>query len=253
VAITFDFAGQSALVTGGSSGLGEAIALALAKSGANVAVVGRDQTRLARVREAIAAHGVDGLALRADVRKRAEVRSSIQQALERFGKIDVLVNSAGVFRTAPAFDTSDEDWDDILATNLTATFLYCREVGRSMVERGYGRIVNIASVDAVNAVPTEAAYCVSKSGVVALTRVLAVEWVKSGVHVNAVAPCDFDTPAIAEYMSVPENLAATLAGVPVGRIGKPAELVPAVLYLASPEASMVVGHTLMVDGGRSII
>ena len=251
--ITFDFAGQAALVTGGSSGLGEAIALGLAKAGANVAVLGRDEVRLARVRDAIAAEGVEALSLRADVRRREDVRTSTRKTLERFGKIDILVNSAGVFRNAPAIETTDEEWDDTLATNLTGTFLYCREVGKSMAEKGYGRIVNLASVDAFTAVPTEVGYCVSKAGVVALTRVFAVELVKSGVHVNAVAPCDFDTPMVAEYMGVPENLAATLAGVPVERIGKPAELVPAVLYLASPEASMVVGHTLMVDGGRTII
>ncbi|MGD9764465.1 MAG: SDR family NAD(P)-dependent oxidoreductase [Candidatus Binatia bacterium] len=253
MAITFNFSGQTALVTGATSGIGEAVALGLAKAGANVAVVGRDETRLARVRDAIAAEGVGALGLRADVRRREDVRSSTKATLDRFGQIDILVNSAGIVRFVPAIETSDDDWDDTIATNLTGTFLYCREVGKAMAHRGYGRIVNIASVDAFNAVPTEVAYCASKAGVVAITKVFAVELVKSGVHVNAVAPCDFDTPMVAEYMSVPENLAATLAGVPVGRIGKLSELVPAVLYLASPEASMVVGHTLLVDGGRTII
>jgi NAD(P)-dependent dehydrogenase (short-subunit alcohol dehydrogenase family) len=253
VAITFDFAGQTALVTGGSSGLGEAIALGLAKGGANVAIVGRDEKRLAKVREAIRGEGAEWLSIQADVRRRGDVRTSVEKTLDRFGQIDVLVNSAGIFRASPAIDTTDEEWDETLAVNLTATFLYCREVGKVMAARGYGRIVNLASVDALTAVPGEVAYCTSKSGVVGLTRVFAVELVKSGVHVNAVAPCDFDTPMVAEYMSVPENLAATLAAVPAGRIGKPAELVPAVLYLASREASMVVGHILVVDGGRTIV
>jgi len=253
MAIRYDFSGRVALVTGGSSGLGEAIALGFAEAGAQVVITGRNQTRLDAVRAAVATHGNRALAIKADLRRRDEIRESVRKTLDAFGKIDILVNSAGIFQTAPVLETADELWDEVLAVNLSGTFLYCREVAKSMVKASYGRIVNIASVDALTAVPGEVAYCVSKSGVVALTRVFAVELAKSGVHVNAVAPCDFDTPMVAEYLSQPGNLEATLSAVPAGRIGKPSELVPAVLYLASEEASMTVGHTLVVDGGRTII
>jgi 2-deoxy-D-gluconate 3-dehydrogenase len=122
-----------------------------------------------------------------------------------------------------------------------------------MVEAGYGRIVNITSTDAFTAIPEEVAYCASKAAVVAMTQVMAIEWVKMGVNVNAVAPCDFDTPMIASAMADPNIAAALVGALPVGRIGRPEELIPAVLYLASPEAEMIVGHTLTIDGGRRIV
>ena len=251
--LKFDFSGQTALVTGGTSGLGEAIALGLAEAGANVAVTGRDKNRADGVAAAIRAKGVNGIGILADVRRPGDVKDSVAAVLKQFGKIDVLVNSAGVFRTCPAIELSDDEWEDMIGTNLKGTFLYCREAAPSMIANGYGKIVNLASTDSFVAVEGELGYCVSKAGVVALTRVLAVEWIKQGVYVNAVAPCDFETPLIAPYMQRPEYSSWTLGAIPIGRIGQPPELVPAVLYLCSPESSMVVGHTLAVDGGRTII
>lgn len=254
MAITFDFTGQVVLVTGGYSGLGKTVALAFADFGAEaVVIVGRNRERCQAMEAELAAKGVKAAGIAADVRKSAEIKVAVAEALKRFGKIDVLVNSAGIFRMAPALETSDEEWQDVLDTNLTGPFIFCREVGAAMIEKGYGRIVNIASTDAISAIPDEVAYCSSKSALVAMTRVMAVEWVKKGVNVNTVSPSDFATPMTAPFLSDPAVLAAQMAGAPVGRVGRPEEIIPVVLYLASPEAEMVVGHNFAIDGGRSII
>ncbi len=251
--ISFNFAGQTALVTGGYSGLGRTLAFAFAEAGANVAIVGRDPDRTREMEVALTKLGCKALGVVADVRKPDQVKSAVASVKERFGKIEILVNSAGVFRMSPALKTSDEEWSDILATNLNGTFTFCREVGAHMVEAKYGRIVNIASTDAFTAIPEEVAYCASKSAVVAMTQVMAIEWIKSGVNVNAVAPCDFDTPMLAPAMADPATANWIVNALPIGRIGQPEEIVPAVLYLASPEAEMIVGHTLTIDGGRRVV
>jgi len=253
VAVKFDLSGQTALITGGTSGLGAAIAEELAAAGANVAVTGRDAVKAKAVEASLRKKGADAIAIVADARRSGDVKASVSSTLERFGKIDILVNSAGVFRTCPALEMTDDEWDDIMNVNLRGTFLYCREVGRGMAEKGYGKIVNLASTDSFVAVDGELGYCVSKAGIVQLTKVLAVEWIKKGIYVNAVAPCDFETPLIAPYMARPEYRDWTLNAIPIGRIGQPKELVTAVLYLCSQDSSMVVGHTLVVDGGRTII
>lgn len=253
MAIKFDFKGQTALVTGGTSGLGATIAEALALAGADVCVTGRDESRGRKAESALAKSGGRSFFVASDVRNSQEVAASVRQTVERFGKIDILVNSAGVFRTCPALEMSDEEWDDMMAVNLRGTFLYCREVGKEMEKAGRGKIVNLASTDSFVAVDGELGYCVSKAGVVQLTKVLGVEWIKKGIHVNAVAPCDFETPLIAPYMARPEYRDWTLNAIPIGRVGQPKELVSAVLYLCSPDSSMVVGHTLVIDGGRTII
>lgn len=251
--IKFDFKGQTAIVTGGYSGLGKTLAFAFGEAGANVVIVGRNAERTKDTVRELSAKGCEALGIIADVRKPDEVKASVTKAIARFGKIEILVNSAGVFRTSPALQTSDEEWNDILATNLNGTFTFCREVGAHMVEAGYGRIVNITSTDAFTAIPEEVAYCTSKSAVVAMTQVMAIEWIKKGVNVNAVAPCDFDTPMIATAMADPAVAQWITNALPIGRVGRPEELIPAVLYLASPEAEMIVGHTLTIDGGRRIV
>ena len=251
--ISFNVSGQTALVTGGYSGLGRTLAFAFAEAGANVAIVGRDPARTREMQDELSKLGCNALGVVADVRKPDEVKAAVATVMSRFGKIEVLVNSAGVFRSAPALKTSDEEWSDILATNLNGTFTFCREVGGHMVEAKYGRIVNITSTDAFTAIPEEVAYCASKSAVVAMTQVMAIEWIKSGVNVNAVAPCDFDTPMLAPAMADPATANWIINALPVGRIGRPEEIIPAVLYLASPEAEMIVGHTLTIDGGRRVV
>jgi NAD(P)-dependent dehydrogenase (short-subunit alcohol dehydrogenase family) len=253
VPISFNFTGQTALVTGGYSGLGRTVAFAFAEAGANVAIVGRDPVRTNEMQQELSKIGCQALGIVADVRKPEDVKRAVASAMARFGKIEILVNSAGVFRNAPALKTSDEEWNDILATNLNGTFTFCREVGAHMVDAKYGRIVNITSTDAFTAIPEEVAYCASKAAVVAMTQVMAIEWIKSGVNVNAVAPCDFDTPMLAPAMADPATASWIVNALPVGRIGRPEEIIPAVLYLASPEAEMIVGHTLTIDGGRRVV
>src|SRR4029079_3930488 len=169
------------------------------------------------------------------------------------GPVDVLVNAAGVFERDAGGQTTQESWDRVLFLNTTVTFVLCQAIGRQMIERGGGKIVNFASTDGMVGVPEQSAYCASKGAVVQLTRTLGAEWIKHGVNVNAVGPCDFDTPMIAEALGEPEYRAWILDAIPAGRVGKPDEIVGAVLYLASPASDMVVGHTLMVDGGRTAI
>ncbi len=251
--VTFDFSGSSAFVTGATSGLGEAIALGLAEAGASVAVVGRDAKRGAAVVDAIEQRGARASLHLADITEGAAVKKAVDDALAQHGKLDILVNSAGVFRTCPVVDLSDDEWDAIMDVNVKATFLVCREVGRHMIARGSGKVVNLASTDSFVGVAGQLAYCASKGAIVQMTRVMAIEWIKHGVYVNAVAPCDFATPLIQPFLDDPAYREWTLQAIPIGRVGQPSELVAAVLYLCSPVSSMVVGHTLVVDGGRTVI
>lgn len=251
--VTFDLSGASAIVTGGTSGLGEAIAKGLAESGASVMVVGRDAGRGKQVVAQMKKSGAKAVLHLADVTQAAQVGKAVDAALKEFGKIDILVNSAGVFRTAPALDLTEAEWDSIMDINTKGTFLFSQKVARHMVPRGSGKIVNVASTDSFVGVAGELAYCASKGAIVQMTRVMAVEWIKQGVYVNAVAPCDFATPLLAPFLDDPAYREWTLQAIPIGRVGQPAELVAAVLYLCSPASNMVVGHTLMVDGGRTII
>jgi NAD(P)-dependent dehydrogenase (short-subunit alcohol dehydrogenase family) len=169
------------------------------------------------------------------------------------GPVDILVNAAGIFERDTGERTTQESWDRVLFLNTTVTFVLCQAIGRHMIERGSGKIVNFASTDGMVGVPEQSAYCASKGAVVQLTRTLGAEWITHGVNVNAVGPCDFDTPMIAEALDEPEYRAWILEAIPAGRVGRPDEIVGAVLYLASPASDMVVGHTLMVDGGRVAI
>ena len=167
--------------------------------------------------------------------------------------VDILVNSAGLFERAEGEATPLEMWDRALAINATATFVLCREVGRGMIARGRGKIINVGSTDGIIGVPDQVAYCASKGAVVQLTKTLGAEWIKHGVNVNAIGPCDFDTPMIAGALDDPEYADWIVQAIPAGRIGQARELAGAAIYLASDASDMVAGHMLMVDGGRTII
>jgi NAD(P)-dependent dehydrogenase (short-subunit alcohol dehydrogenase family) len=249
----FGLGGATAVVTGATSGLGAASAAGLARAGAKVIVSGRDRERGERVvGEIEAAAGSAALEL-ADVTDTGELASFADRVLDRHGPVDILVNAAGVFDRGDAGEVTLEQWETLLRTNVTSTFLLCQRFGRPMIERRRGKIVNFSSTDGFLGVPEQLAYNVTKGAIVQLTRTLGAEWIRYGVNVNAVAPCDFATPMIAPFLDQPEYRDWIMEAIPAGRVGRPDEIVGAVLFLASPASDMVVGHNLLVDGGRTVI
>ncbi|MBS1845638.1 MAG: SDR family oxidoreductase [Actinobacteria bacterium] len=249
----FGLEGKRALVTGGSSGIGAAAARALGHAGAEVVVVGRNQERAEAVAGEIEADGGTAAVEIADLGDPARTEELAAEIIDRHGDVHILFNSAGIFEREAGQDTPLELWERALALNATATFLMCRAVGKGMLARGSGKIVNVASTDGIVGVPEQVAYCASKGAVVQLTKTLGAEWASKGVHVNAVGPCDFDTPMIAGALDEQEYKDWILEAIPAGRIGVPSEIEGAVVYLASPASDMVFGHILMVDGGRVAI
>lgn len=249
----FGLGGATAVVTGATSGLGAASALALARAGAKVIVSGRDRERGERVVEEIEAAGGTGALELADLSDADGLAAFADRVLERHDPVDILVNAAGVFDRGEAADVTLERWEALLRTNVTSTFVLCQQFGRMMIQRGYGKIVNFSSTDGFLGVPEQLAYNVSKGAIVQLTRTLGAEWLRYGVNVNAVAPCDFATPMIAPFLDQPEYRDWIMEAIPAGRVGQPDEIVGAVLFLASRASSMVAGHNLLVDGGRTVI
>jgi 2-dehydro-3-deoxy-D-gluconate 5-dehydrogenase len=245
-----------AVVTGAGSGLGRAIAEALHQVGAQVVVtelpdlLDRAHTAAGEIgREA----GREPYVLPLDVTNVSSIQEMVDATLARFGQIDVLVNNAGVQVRRRALDVSEEDWDRVLDVNLRGAFFVAQRVGRHMVARRRGKIVNVASQNGVVAMEERAAYCSSKAGLVNLTRVLAYEWAEYGINVNAVGPTFVQTPLTASMWEDPERAASVLRRIPLGRLANPEDVVGAVIYLASPASDMVTGHTLLVDGGWTAI
>jgi len=240
---------RTAVVVGATSGIGRAIALGLADAGADVVPTGR-RSKLAEdaVRE-IEARGRRSLAITADVSDADSIQSLADATIEKFGKVDILVNAAGRTMRRPTLEVSDAEWDEILDTNLTGMLRACRVFGRHMIERGYGRIINIGSLTSVVALHEIAAYGASKAGVAALTKSLAVEWASAGVCVNAILPGVFRTALNEGLLDGTARGRELLMRTPMGRFGLPEELAGAAVFLASEAASFVTGHLLVVDGG----
>lgn len=245
----FRCTGRTAIVTGASRGLGAAAADALASAGANVVLIGRDAEALGAQQARAATHGVEALALECDIADHDAIRDAVARATERFGAIDILVNNAGIIRRSPAEEYSLDDWNDVIAVNTTAAFLTAQEVGRGMLERGSGKIINIASLLSFSGGLNVVAYTTSKSAVAGLTRALANEWAGRGVNVNAIAPGYFHTDATAALQRNTERYEALRARIPARRWGEPEELAGAVVFLASRASDYVHGHILVVDGG----
>ncbi len=249
----FGLRGSTAVVAGGTSGLGAASAVALAQAGASVVVCGRDPARGEAVVEEIRRLGGNAWLELADLAVAGEAEALAAWVLAGHEPVDVLVNAAGVFARGEAQDLSLEDWETVQRTNVTSTFLLCQRFGQGMLERGHGKIVNFSSTDGFLGVPEQLAYNVSKGAIVQLTRTLGSEWIRRGVNVNAVAPCDFATPMIEPFLGQAEYRDWILDAIPAGRVGQPREIVGAVLFLASRASDMVAGHNLLVDGGRTVI
>jgi gluconate 5-dehydrogenase len=245
----FDLDGRVVVVTGGGGGLGGAMARGVASAGAQVAVVDRDVGRAAAVADAIGAAGAKSLAVGVDVTDPAAVARMVDEVGGALGPIEGLVNAAGITHRAAATEFPLAEWERIISVNLTGTFLCCQAVGRGMLARRRGKIVNIASIAARIGLPGTVAYSASKGGVVMVTRALAVEWAPHNVQVNAIAPSWFATSMVQLIDREPEYKERVMRRVPAGRMGQPEELVGAVVFLLSDAAAMVTGHVLAVDGG----
>jgi len=245
----FSLEGKVAVITGGTSGIGRALSLGLADAGADVIATARRQEQVDETAVAIEHRGRQTLRLSSDVCDRASLERLLAAVLDRFGKVDILINCAGKIKRSPTLSVPEEEWASILDTNLTGTLRACQVFGKPMLERGYGRIINIASLNSFVALTEVAAYAASKAGVASLTRSLAVEWSKKGVTVNAIAPGVFRTDLNADLLDSTPRGRELLMRTPMGRFGKTEELVGAAIYLASDVASFVTGQTLVVDGG----
>jgi 2-dehydro-3-deoxy-D-gluconate 5-dehydrogenase len=255
-----DLSGKVALITGGAAGIGEAITLRLAEAGAAVVVADLDEPAAREVAGRIAASGGRAEALRADVASAADAEAMVRRAVAAFGRLDILVNNAGVYPFAAALRATEEHWDRVLGVNLKGAFLCAQAAAQEMIAQGHGgRIIGIASVDALRPTGNLAAYGAAKGGLLALTRALALEWAQYGIAVNAIVPGEVDTPgarsagaalfqeggiAVAEMTSP-----AFLARIPLGRLGQPDDVARVALFLASGLADYLTGSAIVVDGG----
>ena len=245
----FSLAGKSALVTGASRGLGQRIAIALAEAGADVACHSREVDGAAEAIEAITALGRNAVSVVGDMAETDVPRRVAAEAVAELGKIDILVNNAGMIRRSPAVDFSEEDWSTVVQVNLSSVFRLSQAVGRHMVERGSGKIVNIASLLSFQGGITVPAYTASKSGVAGLTKALANEWAKHNVNVNAIAPGYMETDNTSALRADETRNRQIMERIPAGRWGDADDLSGAVVFLSSAASDYVQGHIMVVDGG----
>jgi NAD(P)-dependent dehydrogenase (short-subunit alcohol dehydrogenase family) len=246
----FSLMGKTAIVTGASRGIGKAIATGFAKEGADLVLVSRKMVDLESVASEITSIGRNALPVVADIGVPEEIRKAVDATIKIFPQIDILINNAGI---SPVLKRAEEmalnEWEKILKVNLTGTFLFCKTVGKLMIQQGGGKIINMVSVGATVGFPRQVGYCATKGGVLQLTRVLALDWARFNIQVNAIGPSYVETEltkGVRESKVISESL---LRRTPMGRFGKPEEIVGAAIYLASKASNYVTGQTIYVDGG----
>ena len=246
----FELDGRVALVTGAARGLGAAMSLALANAGADVALGLREAGTGADLAAEIEAMGRAALAVQMDVTRLDQITLAVEQVVARFGRLDVLVNNAGLGPENPAEDVREEDFDSTVAVNVKGTFFASQAAGRVMIRQRFGRIINLSSQAGFVALPGESVYCMTKAAISHLTRCLAVEWGRYDITVNAVAPTFIATPGTEEALADPQFRAEVVERIAgLHRIGEPMDVAGAVVFLASPAAALITGHTIMIDGG----
>jgi NAD(P)-dependent dehydrogenase (short-subunit alcohol dehydrogenase family) len=246
----FRLDGAVAVVTGAGRGIGRAVALGLAEAGADVVVASRTGAELDEVVNEITARDRRAMGMVVDVRRRADIERLIGETVATFGRVDVLVNNAGIFQTwAPPENVTEQEWDDVFDTDLKSAFLSSQMVSRHMIEQKSGSIVNIASIAGVVGLPLTVSYTAAKAGMMAMTQAMAIDWARQRVRVNAIAPGFIATPANAGLRADPAGKADVVMKTPLGRFGEVEEVATAAIFLASPASSYITGATILVDGG----
>ena len=247
----FSLEGRTAFVTGASRGIGRAIALALAEAGAGVACAARALDQVEAAVAEIETAGGRARAIRLDVTSGEQIGAAVKEAEATLGPIDILVNNAGITLDKPSLEVTDDEWDTVLATNLTSMFRCARAVAPGMIARGRGKIINLGSMYGALGVPRYAVYCASKAAVGGLTRSLAAEWARHGVQVNCLAPGYMNTDIPRAALADPKTRERFLSKIPARRIGEPEEAAALAVYMASPASDFMTGQTVYLDGGQT--